>query len=335
MRIGMGAGGQESGRAEEATTPTIHPDLARYPRVLLATCCIPWRAANGFDEDHFRASVRRLVDDGIPDLYVFGTAGEGHAVTDRVFASVTRAFVDEARSAGGTPMVGVISSSLPTVLERIELAAGLGCDLFQISLPNWGAMLDAEVSSFFDVVCGRYPTLRFLHYNVARAGRVLRPDDYVRLAADHRNLVGTKYGGGDLEVISGLLLRTPTLRHFLTEPGFFTGCTIGRCGLLGSIAMSNPSRALEYFRAGLDGSWLRFGELHRELLSILLELREALGTERRVDGAYDKVIAKVADPTFPLDLLPPWQSPTEQAYLRYRAALEQHFPSWIRAASTS
>jgi dihydrodipicolinate synthase/N-acetylneuraminate lyase len=319
------------GRGPESDADADAP--SRYPRTILATCCIPWHNGDEFDEGLFRSGVRRLVADGIHDLYIFGTAGEGHAVTDPLFRAVADAFVDEAQAAQITPMVGVIASSLPTILERIEFAAALGCDLFQVSLPSWGAMLDGEVFAFFDGICGRYPSLRFLHYNVARAGRVLRPGDYVRLASDHPNLVGSKYGGGDPEVIAGLLMRTPMLRHFLTEPGFFTGCAIGGCGLLGSVSTSNPGRALEYFKAGVQRDWIRFEQLHRELMWMMLELRDALGNERRIDGAYDKVIAKVADPEFPLRLLPPWESPSDDAYLRYRSFLEERLPSWIRPST--
>lgn len=50
---------------------------ARYKRTMLATCCLPWREDYTLDEPLFRKSVRNLVAGGFPDLYVFGTAGEG------------------------------------------------------------------------------------------------------------------------------------------------------------------------------------------------------------------------------------------------------------------
>jgi hypothetical protein len=47
------------------------------------------------------------------------------------------------------------------------------------------------------------------------------------------------------------------------------------------------------------------------------------------DCAYDKLIAKLAEPAFPLSLLPPYQSSAEDGYLRYRDELATHFAAWL------
>ena len=46
-------------------------------------------------------------------------------------------------------MVGVISLSLGTILDRIERCRAKGVRHFQISLPSWGALGDSELSEFF------------------------------------------------------------------------------------------------------------------------------------------------------------------------------------------
>ena len=48
-----------------------------------------------FEEDIFRRSVQHLLMQGIRDLYIFGTAGEGYAVTERQFDEITRVFLEE------------------------------------------------------------------------------------------------------------------------------------------------------------------------------------------------------------------------------------------------
>lgn len=307
---------------------------ARYRRTILATCCIPWTEGDVFDEDAFRQSIARLTAGGIEDLYIFGTAGEGHAVSNRDFELITRTFIVEAQAQGVPPMVGVMNSSIATVLERIEFGAALGCSVFQISLPNWGSMTERDVRGFFDTVCGRYPTLQFIHYNLARAGRILRAADYVRIAADHPNLVGTKYGGGDPELIAGLLLQAPMLRHFLTELGFYMGCSIGDCGLLASVSSSNVRLARQYYEVGVTGNLTRLAALHRELAWMMTELRRSVGPDIRIDGTYDKIVAKIAEPDFPLRLLPPWESPSEESYRRYHDFLVGNLPTWVGEAST-
>ena len=52
---------------------------------ILATACVPWDAQGRFLESIFRRQVRQLHAAGYENLYVFGTAGEGYAVTTAQF----------------------------------------------------------------------------------------------------------------------------------------------------------------------------------------------------------------------------------------------------------
>src|SRR5262245_22435258 len=130
--------------------------MKRYPSCLMATCCVPWDESDQFVESIFRQSVRTTLEKGTTHLYIFGTAGEGYAVTDRQYDQVVAAFSDEMRQAGAEPMVGVIGLSLGTMLERIDRARDRGVRHFQISLPSWGALSDRELYLYFDKVCGRF-----------------------------------------------------------------------------------------------------------------------------------------------------------------------------------
>ncbi len=305
---------------------------ARYPHTVLGTCCLPWQDDGRLDEVLFTRSIRNLVTRGLKDLYVFGTAGEGHTVTEDNFRRVTTLFVETMADAGGAPpMVGVINLSLPTVLDRIRFGIGLGVKTFQFCLPAWGAINDREVRRVFSEVCNSFPEQHFLHYNLGRSGRLVRPAEYAELAEQHPNLVAVKYGLGDPETIAGLLRLAPQLRHFFTEPGYYLGAPLGACGLLASISASNPARAWDYFRAGAGGDASRFADLYRELAGVMTAVRRAAGGMGLNDGAYDKLIAKVSEPDFPLSLLPPYQSSTKEGYQSYVAELSEKYPGWLPA----
>ena len=57
------------------TETTAHTEAeARYPRTILGTACVPWRADWSLDEDLFRAGVRGLIGEGMKHLYVFDYA---------------------------------------------------------------------------------------------------------------------------------------------------------------------------------------------------------------------------------------------------------------------
>jgi dihydrodipicolinate synthase/N-acetylneuraminate lyase len=319
------------------SAPRAAPGAAvRYPRVMLGTVCLPWDERGGLLEDLFREQVRRLGRAGLRERYVFGTAGEGYAVTEAQFDQVTRIFVEEMAAQGAPPMVGVISLSLGTVVARIERAAALGVRRFQVSLPSWGTLTGGEVGAFFDQTCGRFPECQFLHYNLGRAGRLLDGGDYAALAARHENLVGTKYGGGDLRLIADLLGRAPTLRHFLTEPGYPAGCTIGEPGLLVSFSSSNLRRAAAFFAAGVDGDLAALAALQRELIAVRQDLGAAMAAAPpapHMDGGYDKLFSRLLDPRFPLRLLPPYAGASEAAFARYAAVLRRRHPAWAPEAA--
>jgi dihydrodipicolinate synthase/N-acetylneuraminate lyase len=221
--------------------------MIRFPRTILGTVCTPWNQDFSLNEEMFREEIRYLVKSGLRDLYIFGTAGEGYAVTDAVFEKVTRLFVEEMKDAAAIPMVGVINLSLSTIIERIETAAAMGVRHFQISLPSWGALSEKEVAVFFRETCGRFPELQFLHYNLLRTGRLISPTEYALLAAEHENLVAAKNSTRDTLLIQSLLEKVPHIRHFFTEPGFAYGSLLGECGLLVSVASINPARAKLYF----------------------------------------------------------------------------------------
>jgi dihydrodipicolinate synthase/N-acetylneuraminate lyase len=306
--------------------------MSRYPRTVLGTVCLPWTENGSLDERLFRRVIGNLVRAGMPNLYIFGTAGEGYAVTDAMFRRVAAIFAESMQDAGGSaPMVGLVSMSLATMVERLEFCLGLGITTFQFALPNWAATSDKEMRQVFAALCGRYPEARFLHYNLMRSGRLVHPKDYAELADRHPNLVATKYGGGDPFMISGLMRHAPQLRHFLTEQGYYIGAPLGDCGLLASVSSSNPKRARDYLEAGAAGDGARLAQLYRELCGVLHALLDATGTAL-IDGAYDKAILKLAEPDFPLRLLPPYETATEEMFVKYRDTLAADFPEWLPAS---
>ncbi len=303
--------------------------MSRYPRTVLGTVCVPWKGDGTLDEACFRRTITNLVKSGMPDLYIFGTAGEGYAVSESDFRRIAIVFADAMREAGGSPpMVGVVSQSLATIIERIEFCRSEGITTFQISLPNWGTLADTELRRFFAEVCDRFPDCKFLHYNLMRAGRLVRPHEYAELAERHPNLVATKHGGADMLQLVGLMSEAPQLRHFLSEWGYYLTAPLGEPALLASLVASNPKRAHEYLNVGIDLDLPRLAEFHRELSGTTLALINAVGLGH-IDGAYDKIIHKLAEPDYPLELLPPYEGATEAAYQQYKAALEAKWPQWL------
>jgi dihydrodipicolinate synthase/N-acetylneuraminate lyase len=297
----------------------------------MGTCCIPWTSDYKFDEPLFRRSVQHAARDGTRHLYVFGTAGEGHSVSEGQFQQITRAFADEMRRLGSPPMVGLISTSLAQVLDRIEWAAGIGVERFQVSLPSWGTCTEPEAFRFFEQVCRRFPQLSFLHYNVRRAGRLLSAAEYGRLADAFPNLVAVKMAGATGADALAVQQAAPTLRLMLTEKTFADACAIGvRAGFLISYASFNWTLAKRYYEDVLAGDLIAVARAREQQDGVIRIMREATAGMAHMDGAFDLMFVKRHLPEFPLRLLPPYAAVTDVAFNRFLDGIGRAYPEWMR-----
>ena len=66
--------------------------LPASPPAILATAVVPWTERYEFDEIIFRRQVHTLARTLTRHIYIFGTAGEGHAVTEKQFDQITTSF---------------------------------------------------------------------------------------------------------------------------------------------------------------------------------------------------------------------------------------------------
>lgn len=287
------------------------------PAAILATAVVPWNERYEFDEPTFRRQVHTIARDLTRHIYVFGTAGEGYAVSEAQFDQIARAFWESAAECQAEPMLGLISLSLPTIVDRIRRGRALGFRLFQLSLPSWGILNDRELDAFFAETCGRFPDCRFHHYNLLRTKRLLTSVEYRRLAAAHPNFIGVKASTSDPAVLADLLTMAPRLRFFFTEMGYAIARRTHETGLLISLASVSPRRAKQ-FVAGPDAQ--READV-LDFRAMGAALQEISANRFHIDGAYDKMLFRMSDPTFPLRLLPPYAHATEEDFARFKAAV--------------
>lgn len=130
----------------------------RFSAGIMSTCYIPWDENGRFAERIFRVNVQHALR-RTRLQYVFGTAGEGYAVTDRQYEEIVSAFADEMRRGNAEPMVGIIDLSLGTIIERIQRARGLGVQQFQISLPSWLHSAKKSCADFSSISAVGFPTV--------------------------------------------------------------------------------------------------------------------------------------------------------------------------------
>lgn len=304
----------------------------RFPQGILVSCEVPWDEKHELMEDTFRTSVRHAVACGFRNMYVFGTAGEGHAVDERRFRQVVRVFAEETRGEGIRPQVGVIALSTPLFLERLAIAHDAGFRIFQISLPSWGALTDREVMTFFQEVCGAFPDSQFLHYNLPRTKRVLGPMEYRRVIDAVPNLVATKNTGMNPRATTALLRHAGELQHFFAEDGFAVGCLSGECSLLSSPGKLFPRQTHEFFELGRTRQFDKLFPMMRDFLQCIDEiLIEPAAGLSLMDGAYDKALDRLSGMDFPLRLLPPYDAMPDAVFERCRQVMQERWGHWLAA----
>ncbi len=306
--------------------------MARYPQTVLVSCEIPWDERERLIEEVFRKEVRMALENGFRHIYIFGTAGEGHAVDTARFQQIVQIFHEATVGEDIHAQVGVIGLSSANIIERIAFAHAVGFRVFQISLPSWGTLNDAELLTFFKDVCGAFPDAQFLHYNLSRAKRVLTGADYRRLADAVPNLVATKNTGGGAQRAADLMRSAPDLQHFFGEDNFLHGALFGECSILSSLGPLTPRKTWEYFRAGRDGDKATLLTLHHGFLNLLTDVLGPALAQQRMDGAYDKMIVRMGGlDEMPLRLLSPYQGFTEDDYQACKRVFLERYADWSTA----
>ena len=212
----------------------------RTEQGMLGAVDVPWTEDFSLDEERFRGLIRVLQRLGAHQLYVMGTAGEGYAMSDQRFRLVVDVFVDEMEDSGVGAQVGVISLATEQVIERIGYAHGLGIRSFQISLPSWEAVSDSEMLTFFETVCSEFPDSGFLHYNLARAKRILDGHDYRMILDRVPNLVASKQKTNDMALIRSWMTEASEIQHFMLQSTYAYASQFGECSLLCSMHGAFP-----------------------------------------------------------------------------------------------
>ena len=302
----------------------------RHHQAILLSCEIPWNEQEQLDESVFRQEIRHFISRDFRDMYIFGTAGEGHAVDTRTFDRIVRVFREETVQDGITAMVGVIGLSTANVIERLSMAYVAGFRYFQISLPSWGVLDESETMRFFRDVCGTFPDSKFLHYNLGRSRRLIGAAEYRRIADEIPNLVATKNTGTTIPGTIELMRTVPELQHFFGEAMFPTGCMFGECSLLSSFGPMMPSKTKAFFEAGRNRQVERLFQLQAEYLAAVADITRPIAGTERMDGAYDKMWVRLGGVPMPLRLLSPYESFSEEVSEQCRQILVERYSDWTR-----
>lgn len=302
----------------------------RYPRMALATVTIPWKEDYSFDKELFLKNLDLLLDNGVKYIYTFGTAGEGYALDEKTFSEITKIHYKKTNERGGIPITGIISLSLKEIITRIKVAYEIGIRDFQISFPSWGALTDEEVLVFFHEVCDKFPDCKFMHYNNGgRSKKLLKASDYIKIADEIPNLVAVKFMNDSLEDVINVVKAETPLQFILSEYGYGLGCFYGECSLLFSSIVSHLPTAWELYEAGKKKEVDKIIKIEKEV-ALSQEILFNVCNTNVINAAYDKLYTKTLIPEYPMRLLPPYKSFSNEIVEKYLKEMKEKLPQWFK-----
>jgi hypothetical protein len=71
--------------------------------------------------------------------------------------------------------------------------------------------------------------------------------------------------------------------------------------------------------------------MQQELAGMVDDLRRLADPFTHMDGGFDKMYARLEEPSFPLRLLPPYDGVPDEAFHRFQALLKEKYPRWSLA----
>lgn len=301
----------------------------RFPQYPLTLACLPWKEDYNLDFDRFADEIEAIKAYGRFTIYYGCTAGEGYALSPDMFCQITRFFARQTRGYDLPVAVCIITTSLAETIERVDFVKRQGIHNIMFPLPSWGILRPEEAENYMSMLFKAHPDCNFIHYNHSYLARIrMYADNYERLCKKHKNFVAVKnaccehldirlMAERDLPLLEYYLEFFYTLAHMRYNPSF-----------LPSILCINRTLALEYYDAGQRKDFQTLLKIDAQSQRVREIMAETLPGNMN-DGAYDKLFARINDPTFPIRMYPPYFGADEQQYESFYAQLKARVPEWL------
>ena len=292
---------------------------------------VAWTEDNQFDEATYRDDVARCCEVGVPGVYTGGTTGEFYAMEFDEFQAVTRATIEECRSAGKPVMIGCSSTYTLGAARRAAHAAELGADAIQVALPYWMETGDDQIVPFFKAVVDASGGLPLSVYETTRAKKALTLDQHLAIKAAVPSYLVVKANCGTLGCTpEGCQALSEFLNVFVGEYEFSKLGRAGAKGSCSSIVYWNPQVILSLWQQVEQQDWASVDVTCLRLTGLVDFLHEAFGGKGFTDTAYDR-LGGVAGGFLATSLSGrgPYPSATQADVETLQRWYRQHFPEML------
>ena len=236
----------------------------------------PFKKDSSVDFDSIKNLVDFLIKNGVDYIVVQGTTGEASTLNEHEKVLSRSAYV-KANNNRVPLIIGIGSNDTRSVTEYIVNADLEGfCAILSVA-PFYNRPTQNGLYQHFSAISS-VSSLPIILYNVPlRTGCNLEPSTSIKLAKNHKNIIGIKEASGDLNQMSNLISNRP--KDFLIISGddesAYQSVLKGADGVISVAAGCVPKQFSNIINMALkndvDSSRKHFDQIHRLLILLFKE----------------------------------------------------------------
>jgi 4-hydroxy-tetrahydrodipicolinate synthase len=219
--------------------------------------------------------VNHVINGGVDYIVALGTTGEPATLSQEEKKLVVINIVKTVNRK--VPVVlGIGGNNTAEVIDKIHHTDLEGISAILSVSPYYNKPTQRGIFEHFSAIA-KESSLPIIVYNVpGRTASNINADTILKLANNHKNIIGVKEASGDLVQIMKIIKSKPD--HFsvisgddaLTLPMIYVGCA----GVISVIANSHPRQFSDMVRAALKNETKKANSLHFQVLDFIGALFE-------------------------------------------------------------
>ncbi|WP_016778806.1 4-hydroxy-tetrahydrodipicolinate synthase [Anaerophaga thermohalophila] len=265
----------------------------------------PFKDTGEIDFETFDELIEFHISSGTDGIVVCGTTGETPTLSDAEDAQMIERCVKKVN--GRVPVIaGTGSNSTSDCIKYSKKAVELGADALLVVSPYYNKPSRRGIYKHFSQVAKNVDAPVILYNVPGRTGSVIEPGTAIELAGNHKNIIGIKEAGGDMNVFAELLANRPEGFKVYSGDDFlsFSANCMGADGCISVVANLIPADFHKMMKASIDGDLKTARSLffkYRTLMELMflesnpLPVKTALALMGKVSEVFRAPLCEMED----------------------------------------
>ena len=225
----------------------------------------PCNSDGNFLPEVFISNLQKMSAIRPDGIYTTGTTGEFYALEADEFDNMIDAFAEGIKDFDGGLQVGCTWINTREVIRRIEKTLRAGIPNIQIAPPFWVPLREAEILQFYQDIYTAAPEAKFIIYNTNRSKNFTSPEMMQKICGVCPNVIGQKFGSGDIVLFQQFTIMLPELCHFVGESALVPAMLVGGRGLYSAFVYLMPKTIISMYELCAGQKWEQARKLQRRV----------------------------------------------------------------------